>query len=61
MADMEKVMSLCPGKAKLIHNCFARIKDRMDLLDAKASTKFKIQLRAFYQLEKEIFQVLRRH
>lgn len=38
------------------HNCFARIRDRMELLDVKASAKFKVQLRAFYQLEKEIFQ-----
>lgn len=38
------------------HNCFARIKDRADLLDAKVNTKLKIQMRAFYQLEKEIFQ-----
>ena len=38
------------------HNCFARIKDRADLLDAKSSLKLKIQMKAFYQLEKEIFK-----
>ena len=33
------------------HNCFARIKDRADLLDAKSSLKLKIQMKAFCQLE----------
>ena len=38
------------------HNCFARIKDRIRLIDEPVNLKFKIQSRAFYKLEKEIFQ-----
>ncbi len=37
------------------HNCFARIRDRLELLEINTNLKFKIQLSAYYKLEKEIF------
>lgn len=49
---------LFPSKRIVVrfHNCFARILDRIQLIDKKVNLKFRVQLRAFYQLEKEIFQ-----
>lgn len=38
------------------HNCYARIKDRLRLIDTNVNLKMRIDLNAFYQLEKEIFQ-----
>lgn len=43
------------------HNCFARIKDRIRLIDESVNLKFKIQARAFYQVEKEIFHDVNTH
>lgn len=37
------------------HNCFGRILDRVRLIDEPVNLRFKIQSRAFYKLEKEIF------
>lgn len=49
---------LFPSKRIVVrfHNCFARILDRIQLIDKKLNLKFRIQLRAYYQLEKAIFQ-----
>lgn len=49
---------LFPNKAITVrfHNCFARIKDRIRLIDADVNMKMDIHMRAYYQLEKEIFQ-----
>lgn len=51
------VRELFPTKRITVrfHNCFARIQDRIRLLGNKVNLKFKIQMRAYYQLEKEIF------
>lgn len=38
------------------HNCFGRIKDRVRLIDGVVNLKMRIDLNAFYQLEKEIYQ-----
>ena len=47
-----------PGKTLTVrfHNCFGRINDRLRLIDEPVNLKFKLQTRAFYKLEKEIFQ-----
>jgi hypothetical protein len=37
------------------HNCFARIKDRNDILKTKLGLRFSMNMNALYHLEKEIF------
>lgn len=37
------------------HNCFLRIAERIRIIDAKVGLKFQVSLKAFCELEKEIF------
>lgn len=37
------------------HNCFSRISDRLNLIGVRTNLKYSIQLRAFYKLERKIF------
>lgn len=57
------VRKLFPEKefAVRFHNCYSRIYDRSQLLDAGLDLKFRATLRLMFGLEKEIFQDRRVH